>query len=141
MREVCVHAATDVTGFGLLGHLRNMTKASGCAATLWFDEVPLVSSAWSYVEEGIAPGGTHANLRFLRDSVSFEGLSQEAQLLLCDAQTSGGLLIAVAPEDVSQLQAALSSKSAPCAAVIGRIDAGEPGTARTLRSRDDRAAR
>jgi selenide,water dikinase len=131
MQEVGVHAATDVTGFGLLGHLRNMTRASGNAATVWLESVPVIEAAWTYVRDGIAPGGTHATWRFLQEWVRYDdGVDKEAQLVLCDAQTSGGMLIAVAPERVEVLRAALRAKGAPCAEVIGRIERGTPGTAR-----------
>ncbi len=136
MQDVGVHAATDVTGFGLLGHLRNMTKASACSATVWLDKVPVLEAAWAYVRGGIAPGGTHANRRFLRDSVSFaEGVDEPAQLVLCDAQTSGGMLIAVPPERVEMLKAALVAKGAPVASVIGKVDEGMAGTARVVATR------
>jgi len=136
MQQVGVHAATDVTGFGLLGHLRNMTKASGCAAAIAADDVPVLEAAWAYVREGIAPGGTHANRRFLVESVAFDdGVDEATQLVLCDAQTSGGMLIAVAEEKVDALRSALTAKGAPCAAVVGRIEAGKPGTARVTRRR------
>jgi selenide,water dikinase len=136
MQDVGVHAATDVTGFGLLGHLRNMTKASGCSATIWLDAVPVLDAARDYVRNGIAPGGTHANRRFLRDSVLFEqDVDEHAQLVLCDAQTSGGMLIAVSPERVETLKAALAAKSAPAAAVIGRLEEGAAGSARVLSRR------
>jgi hypothetical protein len=65
MIEVGVHAATDVTGSGLLGHLRNLVAASKCAARIRFEDVPTLDAAVRYVKEGIAPGGTHANWRFL----------------------------------------------------------------------------
>jgi len=134
MLEVGVHAATDVTGFGLLGHLRNVTKASGCAATVFMERVPVLQAARAYVDEGIAPGGTHANRRFLADSVAYAaGVDEAAQLLLCDAQTSGGLLIAVAPERAESLVDALRRAGTPCAAVIGRVEAGAAGTARVSR--------
>src|SRR5213079_939188 len=88
-----VHALTDVTGFGLLGHLRNITSASAVTARVWADAVPVLPAAWDYVQSGIAPGGTHANWRFLADWVTYaQDVSKEKQLLLCDAQTSGGLL-------------------------------------------------
>jgi selenide,water dikinase len=136
MQEVGVHAATDVTGFGLLGHLRNVTRASRCAATVWLDAVPVLEAAWAYVREGIAPGGTHANRRFLLDSVAFDADVDEAsQLVLCDAQTSGGMLVAVAPDKVEALRAALAARGAPCAEVIGRIEQGAPGTARVVARR------
>jgi selenide,water dikinase len=134
MLEVGVHAATDVTGFGLLGHLRNVTKASGCAATIGLDRVPVLEAARAYVREGIAPGGTHANRRYLADSVAYgEGVGEAEQLLLCDAQTSGGLLVSVAPERVERLVEALRRAGTPCAAVVGRVEEGEAGTARVAR--------
>src|SRR6059058_5141278 len=91
-----VHALTDVTGFGLLGHLRNVTAASRVTARVHAGAVPVLPAAREYVRAGIAPGGTHANWKFLADWVTFApGLSKEEQLLLCDAQTSGGLLASV----------------------------------------------
>jgi selenide,water dikinase len=136
MLEVGVHAATDVTGFGLLGHLRNVTRASGCSATVWMDAVPVIEAAVTYAGQGIVPGGTHANRRFLVESVTFEpGVDEVSQLLLCDAQTSGGLLIAVAPERTQALLAALSSRAAPCARVIGQLREGAVGTTRVLPAR------
>jgi selenide,water dikinase len=133
MQQVGVSAATDVTGFGLLGHLRNLTKASGCSATIHLEAVPVLEAAWTYVRKGVAPGGTHANRRFLADSVEYAGdVDEAAQLVLCDAQTSGGMLIAVPPDRVDRLCAALAALQAPCAAVIGRLDAGTPGTARVV---------
>jgi selenide,water dikinase len=134
MAEVGVHAATDVTGFGLLGHLRNVTRASHCAATLWVDAVPVIDAAWKYVRDGIAPGGTHANRRFLLESVDFAAdVDEPSQLVLCDAQTSGGMLVAVAEDRVDALTKALTARGAPCAAVVGRLEAGREGTARVTR--------
>ncbi|MBX9789159.1 MAG: selenide, water dikinase SelD [Pirellulales bacterium] len=123
-----VHALTDVTGFGLLGHLRNVTSASGVHACVWADAVPALPAARAYLGKGIAPGGTHANWRFLEDWVTYdEKLSKEEQLLLCDAQTSGGLLASVASEQAHELVGALRSAGVASAAVIGRIETGEPG--------------
>lgn len=133
MLEVGVHAATDVTGFGLLGHLRNMTRASGCSANVWANAVPLVDAALTYAREGIVPGGTHANRRFLADGVEFAaGVDEATRLLLCDAQTSGGMLIAVAPERSPELLSALAARGTPCAEVIGQLDDGPAGTARVM---------
>jgi selenide,water dikinase len=127
------HACTDITGFGLLGHLRNLTAASGCAAILRQDAVPVLDAAWSYVREGIAPGGTHANWRFLGDWVEYaSGVDKSAQLVLCDAQTSGGLLIAIAPAAVDALCDDLRSRGAPCAAVIGELVDGRAGHIRVV---------
>lgn len=129
MLEVGVHAATDVTGFGLLGHLRNLIAASGCAASVRAGAVPVIEAARAYAGEGIAPGGTLANQRFLGDFVRFDPRVDRAmQLLLCDAQTSGGLLIAVAPEKADALIAALRARGTPAAAAIGALVRGAAGT-------------
>ena len=128
MTYVGVHALTDITGFGLLGHLRNVTSASRISARVFLNQVPVLPAAWEYVRAGIAPGGTHANHRFLADWVTFApDLSKEEQLILCDAQTSGGLLAAVAAQDADSLLNELRSKGVAAAAVIGRIEAGSPG--------------
>src|SRR5262249_14973235 len=125
--RVGAHALTDVTGFGLLGHLRNMTAASGVEADVWFDRVPVIPAAAEYVRAGIAPGGTHANWRFLNDWVSYAGLTKEEQLLLCDAQTSGGLLAAVPADQTVALVRELSAAGTLAAAVVGRMREGNPG--------------
>lgn len=139
MLEVGVHAATDVTGFGLLGHLRNVVAASDVEATVWLDEVPVLEAARRYVERGTAPGGTHANLRFLGDYVEFDAdVAAHERLLLCDAQTSGGLLMAVAPERAEALVSALARRGTPAAAVVGELTRrGErrPGAMRVRRRR------
>jgi selenide,water dikinase len=123
-----VHALTDITGFGLLGHLRNVTSASKTSARIFMDQVPVLSAAWDYIGVGIAPGGTHANRRFLQDWVSFDSdLSKEEQLILCDAQTSGGLLAAVIADDARTLLTELRSRGVSDSAIIGRIDTGPPG--------------
>ncbi len=128
MLESSVHAATDVTGFGLLGHLRNLALASGLSATVFFDRVPVLDAARRYVRAGVAPGGTHANHRYLDAFVHYaSGVEREDQLLLADAQTSGGLLIAVAERDVDALLRALEHHNTPARAVVGRLDAGNAG--------------
>jgi selenide,water dikinase len=130
MLAVRVHAATDVTGFGLLGHLRNVALASGCASRIFLEALPVMSAAWTYVRDGIAPGGTHANWRFLNEWVSYgNDVDKPSQLVVCDAQTSGGLLIAVAKEDASTLVRELEARGASCAAIVGRLEEGTPGRA------------
>ena len=132
MVEVGVHAATDITGFGLLGHLRNIVNASGCGAVIDASAVPVLDAARTYVREGIAPGGTHANWRHLAESVDYAAdVDKPTQLLLCDAQTSGGLLIAVAPEKLDDLLAALAGKEVATAEVVGSLVAGPPRIAVT----------
>jgi selenide,water dikinase len=117
------HALTDVTGFGLLGHLRNMIAASKVGARVYVDRVPVLAAAREYVQAGISPGGTHANHRFLSNWVSYaDDVTKEDQLILCDAQTSGGLLAAVSPEQAESLVSSLRARNVD-AAVIGKIDA------------------
>src|SRR6266545_4384177 len=122
-----VHALTDVTGFGLLGHLRNVTAASGVTAEVWADRVPVLDAAREYVKAGIAPGGTRANWKFLADWVEYAAdVSQEEQLLLSDAQTSGGLLAAVPESQAEEVARALAAAGTLASAIVGRITA--PGT-------------
>jgi selenide,water dikinase len=127
------HALTDVTGFGLLGHLRNVTAASGVTAQVWLDRVPVLPAARDYIRAGIAPGGTHANWRFLADWVRYDGIDKEDQLLLCDAQTSGGLLAAIPEGQVDETLRELKKVATPCAAVVGRIDGKGNGHIRVRR--------
>jgi selenide, water dikinase len=134
MQAVRVNAATDVTGFGLLGHLRNLVAASGCSANVSASAVPFLEAARTYVEEGVAPGGTHANARFLADFVDYDSsVSATTRLLLCDAQTSGGLLIACPEARVDELLRELRDRKAPCAAVIGSLEEGAAGRMRVSR--------
>jgi selenide,water dikinase len=124
-----VHALTDITGFGLLGHLRNVTAASRVNARVFANAVPVLPAAREYVKAGIAPGGTHANWRFLGEWVAFDTtLSKEEQLLLCDAQTSGGLLASLSGGDAERLVATLRAAGATEAAVVGRME--ETGSGR-----------
>ncbi len=123
-----VHAATDVTGFGLLGHLRTLLEASGAAAELTAAAVPLLPRAREAAERGAIPGGTTRNVEGVADAVTFAGgVDATTRLLLADAQTSGGLLIAVAPERADALVAALGREGTLAAAVIGRVVAGGAG--------------
>ena len=128
MLAVGVHAATDVTGFGLLGHLHSLLEASGAAAEVTAQAVPLLPHARDMAARGAVPGGTQRNLTSIADAVSFAvGVDETTRVLLCDAQTSGGLLIAVPPDKTEALVTALARAEAPAAAVIGRVVAGPPG--------------
>jgi selenide,water dikinase len=128
MRAAGVHAATDVTGYGLLGHLRSMLQASGVSARVRAMSVPLLRGAFELCERGFIPGGTSRNQRDVADFVSWSRIPDPLRVLLSDAQTSGGLLISVAPHRLNTLLAALAEARTPAAAVIGGITAGEPGT-------------
>jgi selenide,water dikinase len=123
-----VHAATDVTGFGLIGHLHNMLAASGLAAELEASAVPLLARAEELAERGAIPGGTKRNREALAADVRFApAITEAVRVLLFDAQTSGGLLIAVPAERAEALIAALRREGTPAAARIGRLVTGRPG--------------
>jgi selenide,water dikinase len=134
-QQVGARAVTDVTGFGLLGHLRAMLLASGQAAEVAAEAVPLLNGARPLAEAGHIPGGTRRNLESVEPTTTFgDEVSAVDRVLLADAQTSGGLLIAVAESRAGALRAALLARGAPAAAVVGRVVAGEPG-AITVRRR------
>lgn len=118
-----LRAATDVTGFGLLGHLANVRAASGVGAELWFDALPLLPRARELAAAGVIPGGTTRNLEAAAGTAWDPSLTAAERLLCCDAQTSGGLLLAVPPARRDALLAALAAESTLAAAVIGRCTA------------------
>jgi len=123
-----VHAATDVTGFGLLGHLHNMLAAGGMSAEIDAASVPLFSNALALAERGAVPGGTTRNRDALSPHVKFaDRVPEPLRVLLFDAQTSGGLLIAVDPDRANALLAALEREGTPAAARIGRLTRGVAG--------------
>ena len=129
MARVGVNAATDITGFGLLGHLKSMVKGSGVGAEISLSAVPTLPGARDLLAQGVAPGGTHRNVGSVADAVTWDAaLSDADRLLLCDAQTSGGLLISVPAERAEALAAALREEGAPCAAIVGYITDGVSGT-------------
>ena len=122
-----LRAATDVTGFGLLGHLRSMLRASGVSARVRAADVPLLEGAARLLASGHVPGGTRRNLEDLAADVTFgPGVSDAERTLLADAQTSGGLLMAV-PADRLEGVLAWLEDAAPVAAVIGVVERGEAG--------------
>jgi selenide, water dikinase len=134
MLEVGVHAATDVTGFGLLGHLREMTTGSGVGAELVFGSIPFLEEARELAAEGAIAGGTRRNLAAVLGFVDFGDLDETEQLLVADAQTSGGLLIAVQPERLNNLLARLRERGTPAASHIGRLTDDLTGSIRIARS-------
>ncbi len=108
MSEVGVHACTDVTGFGLLGHLYEMASASGVSARIHLEKVPVLAQARPLAEMGMIPAGAYRNLEHLAQRVQWENEIEELdKLLLADPQTSGGLLIAVSEEKAASLLEAM----------------------------------
>ena len=120
-----VHALTDVTGFGLLGHLLEMCRGSGLGAELKFDQVPILSEAFPLVQQGYGPGAIDRNLSSYGHEVDFAAhLENWQRRVLADAQTSGGLLAAVAPEAVGEVLSAFRNAGFAQAAVIGTMKSG-----------------
>ncbi len=129
MVEVGVSAATDVTGFGLLGHLHIALEASGAAARIDVPAVPLLEGTLDLAERGVVPSGTHSNRLFVAPHVEWGDLPKAEQLVLADAQTSGGLLISVPEERAKDLDRALRERGVE-AVDIGAVEDGEPGRIR-----------
>jgi selenide,water dikinase len=122
MLDVGINACTDVTGYGLLGHLCELVEASKVGARISSSTVPVIEVAWELARKKIIPGGTLANLKFIDQKVDWDkGITEEAKLILSDAQTSGGLLLAVPKEREKKLMDALISKGVPQSVVIGEI--------------------
>jgi selenide,water dikinase len=124
--EAGAEAGTDVTGFGLLGHLHEMLAASGIAAELDAAAIPLLPGVIELAGEGVIPGGTRANHTYIDPWVDWGDLSDVARVVLADAQTSGGLLVAVSEGRVERLRRGLGDRGVP-AAEIGRTVEGDPG--------------
>ena len=130
MMKVGVNAATDVTGFGLMGHLKSMVRGSGVTAEVSLGAVPVLPGARELLERGVAPGGTHRNLSSVADAVEWDpSLTDNDQLLLCDAQTSGGLLISVPSDRKDALLAELAGRGAAGVA-IGSVTESSEGKIR-----------
>lgn len=122
MAEVGARACTDITGFGLLGHLYGMTRASGVGARIKLSNLPVLPEVWELAREDCIPGGTRKNYTFLQEEEALRwdpGIDETTRLVVADAQTSGGLLIAVAKEKSRDLLSRLEEKKTPAAALIG----------------------
>jgi selenide,water dikinase len=124
MLELGAAAATDVTGFGLLGHLAQML-GNDLSAELDFDAIPLLPEAIDLAAEGVLPAGSRRNIDALADRVDTSSLDAARRSVIFDAQTSGGLLIAIDPQQSDALVSALSDRGVEDAARIGRLVAGD----------------
>jgi selenide,water dikinase len=120
LREVEVSAATDVTGYGLLGHLSEMTEASGIGAVVRRSDVPVWERAVSLAAKGCYPGGLKDNRRYLEEKVTADGVGPDELLPLYDPQTSGGLLVAVPERRVQAFVRALEGFNT-LAAIVGEV--------------------
>ncbi|MDQ0903874.1 selenide, water dikinase SelD [Paenibacillus sp. V4I7] len=127
MEPYNVHACTDVTGFGLMGHSLEMAKGSGVGIRITAEDVPVLPRVRELAEEGFVPGGTKNNFAHVQESITFaESLDQISQWILCDAVTSGGLLISVDGEQADELLSKLKDAGVE-ASLIGDITTEHPG--------------
>ena len=122
-----VHALTDVTGFGLLGHLLEVCRGSGVRATVRWNAVPLLTDARELVAAGHVTGGSARNWQGYGSLVDLTSHGALEQAILTDPQTSGGLLVACAPEAVNDVLDSFHADGFHRAAVIGEVEAGSPG--------------
>jgi selenide,water dikinase len=126
MLEAGAGAATDVTGFGFLGHLHIALRASGVSAVVDAAGPRLLPGTLDLAKRGVIPSGTRSNHEFVSPNTEWGGLSEPEQLVLADAQTSGGLLIAIAEGRATTLRAALHERGI-AANEVGVVEAGQPG--------------
>jgi len=127
MMKAGANAATDITGFGLLGHLKELLDASGAGAVIEASSVPLIEGTMEYLAKGAYPDGSRANMEFVAPDVEWgDGVTEETKMILSDAQTSGGMLICIPEEKKDALLKGLEAKEV-FNKVIGRIIAGRPG--------------
>jgi selenide,water dikinase len=122
-------AATDITGFGFLDHLRNILLGSRVAARVYARDVPVLDFVRDLAGAGLVPGGSKSNLAHITPHCRFDAaLSEVDRLVLADAQTSGGLLLAVPPAGVETLLTELRRRRTPAHVVVGEITDGAAGT-------------
>lgn len=117
-----VHAVTDVTGFGLLGHACEMAKGSNVSMTINFDAVPILDGTHKLAEEGVIPGGSKSNFEWLKDDVEFaSSISQSGQYILCDAITSGGLLVSMPKDEAQAYVEKIQQQNGTAAKIVGEV--------------------
>ncbi|MFA5814785.1 MAG: selenide, water dikinase SelD [Bacteroidales bacterium] len=122
LHSFTVHACTDVTGFGLIGHLLEMTRGSHVDAELQAGNIPYLNDVFKLIGSGVVPGGTRNNLAYVNDWVNWpENFDEIQKLAICDAQTSGGLLAALPAEDAAEAVRTLHLKGIADAVIIGRV--------------------
>ena len=120
--KVGVNACTDVTGFGLLGHLHEMTKASGVGVKIDVSQIPVITGVWKLIDDWIVPEGVHSNVEFVQEKLEWDSdLPEDVIYLLCDPQTSGGLLISVPKAKTDELLKTLTDANVETIALVGEI--------------------
>ncbi len=117
-----IHGLTDVTGFGLIGHLSEMLTKNNLGAELWINDIPVIDGLDKYISSGMIPGGTLKNKEIYSCSVEkISDITSEQEIILYDAQTSGGLLLSVKPEEVEKAKELLYQQGFTLSQIIGKI--------------------
>jgi selenide,water dikinase len=128
MQAVGVHACTDITGFGLLGHAAQLAERSQVSLTLHLDSIPYFTEVTGFAQQGLCPGGLFRNKEYYKDKVQFTGeIPEYMQDVLFDAQTSGGLLICLEPTRAETLLAGLRNAGISEASIIGEVSGSDSG--------------
>lgn len=121
LKKYSPHAVTDVTGFGLVGHGSEMAKGSGASFEFDFNAIPYLEGSLDLAREGVVPGGSKSNHSWLKDDIEYNGLALEEQLLACDAVTSGGLLVSLAPDEAEAYVSDLHKLGLEETAIVGKV--------------------
>jgi len=122
MQKYNINSCTDVTGFGLLGHLSEMCKGSNVSAKIYYDKIPLLANTENFAKKDIIPGGSKKNFDFLKDMIQFhDSFELYKKLILSDAQTSGGLLISCDKKDSINLLMELNESLDYKSSIIGEF--------------------
>lgn len=121
LHQFSPHAVTDVTGFGLLGHGSEMARGSEVSLDISFNSIPMLEGTLELAKQGVVPGGSKSNHKWLQNDVHYEDIALEEQIILCDAITSGGLLVALAEEEAHRYVSALHEAGVEVATIIGRV--------------------
>jgi len=117
-----IHGLTDITGFGLIGHLSEMLTKNNLGAELWINDIPVINGLDKYISLGMIPGGTLKNKEIYSCSVEKkQGIPSEQEIILYDAQTSGGLLLSIKPEGAKKAKELLYQQGFTSSQIIGRI--------------------
>lgn len=135
MTQCHVHAATDVTGYGFLGHLLELCQSSRVSAVVSFDELPFLDGVEDLASKGVIPGGTRRNLKFVRPHTRFDAtLKDHHQLMAADAQTSGGLLLALSEPDAQEFLTRFNRGAPFSACQVGRVEVRDKAAISIIRS-------
>jgi len=117
-----IHGLTDITGFGLIGHLNEMLTKNNLGAELWINNIPVIEGLDKYISMGMIPGGTRKNQEIYSCSVEKKpDITSEQEIILYDAQTSGGLLLSVSPEQAEKAKKLLFQQGFTSSQIIGKI--------------------